>query len=162
MSALGHTLLVSFRRYKFDALIVVIIVSVMPVVVARYGRIPVTEGKVTASSQAVEDKVSLMALLRQQGRQYEHISVRNIFSADGKYAPEVAAAPVPAKSYRLVGVLNTGVVRAVLMDETNALYILKEKDKLGNSGELSAIRGLSVVLKDDSGEKELKVFDVKR
>lgn len=162
---MGHTLLAGFRRYKFDALIVAIIVSVMPVVVARYGRIPVTEGKVTASGstgQAAEDKVSLMALLRQQGRQYENISVRNIFSADGKYAPEVAAVAVPAKSYRLVGVLNTGVVRAVLMDETDALYILKEKDKLGNSGELSAIRGLSVVLKDDSGEKELKVFDVKR
>ncbi|KJU87472.1 hypothetical protein MBAV_000328 [Candidatus Magnetobacterium bavaricum] len=167
MPALRHTLLYGFRRYKFDALIVVVIVSLMPFVVARYGKMPITEGKVatTDSTRTAQDKDPLMAFLQHQDMPYEHLLERNIFSPDGKYAPDVAApaAPVaPAKTYRLVGVLNTSVVRAVLMDNTDTLYILKEKDKLGDGNELSAIKRLSVVLKDDNGEKELTVFDVKR
>ncbi|KJU82899.1 hypothetical protein MBAV_004906 [Candidatus Magnetobacterium bavaricum] len=164
MPGLRHTLLYGFGRYKFDVLIVVIIVSVMPFVVGRYGRIPITQGKVTTtdSTRAAQDKDPLMAFLQYQGRQYEHLLARNIFSPDGKYAPDVAVPVAPAKTYRLVGVLNTGVMRAVLMDNTDTLYILKEKDKLGDGNELSAIKRLSVVLKDDNGEKELTVFDVKR
>ncbi|MBF0317351.1 MAG: hypothetical protein HQL04_04180 [Nitrospirae bacterium] len=164
MAVLRHTLLYGFRRFKFDALIVVIIVSVMPFFVARYGKTPITEGKVvtTDSTRGAQDKSPLAGLLQRQGRQYEHLPMRNIFSPDGKYAPDTATAAAPAKIYRLVGVLNTGVVRAVLMDNTDTLYILKEKDKLGDGRELAVIKRLSVVLRDNGSEQELKVFDVKR
>ncbi|MBF0536969.1 MAG: hypothetical protein HQL03_01815 [Nitrospirae bacterium] len=168
MPTLRHTLLAAFRRYKVDALIVTLIVSLMPLVVARTGKITI-EDKVAASPPIqTQDKESLIALIQQQTRQYKKaLSARNIFSPDGKYPYDAAdsdtADPASsAKSYRLVGVLNTSVDLAVLMDNKNTLYILKEKDKLDNNTELSTIKHLSVILKDNNGNKELKVFDVKK
>ncbi|MBF0344109.1 MAG: hypothetical protein HQL06_07745 [Nitrospirae bacterium] len=155
-----------FRRYKFDILIVTLIASVLPAVVTRYNKTyhkPLLDDKgVAITTKQAEDKDSLMGLFEHKEVEYKNLSERNIFSPDGKYAPDAAVAAKVVKSYRLVGVLNARQRLAILKDNNDAIYIVKESDRLDNGSVLSVIKDLSIVLKDDTGEQELKIFDIKR
>ena len=103
------------------------------------------------------------------GRNYENIEARNIFSPDGLYKlpeeevkEETAAEEIlPETTYSLVGVLVSDRKMAVLKTDTGFTITSKVGDELIDGSIITEIDDLSVKLKKNNKETELKIFNPK-
>jgi hypothetical protein len=93
---------------------------------------------------------------------FNNIVQRNIFSPDGAYITPKGKGPLPLTEnpYRLIGVLTSGLKRAVIVDYAGEVFILKEKGRLDDGSVISRIGNTYVTLKRGKKERELKIFDI--
>jgi hypothetical protein len=91
-------------------------------------------------------------------KDFTHLSERNIFAENGTYiVPKDPKAATPAKEAKLLGIVNTGVRRAFIIDPFGALLDLKAGDKVEGL-EVKKITDTAVLLRMGNKDMELKVF----
>ena len=154
-------------KYRFDCLSLVLLSVLAPHMMVKKQRIDYRD-KIPQSIGVEENKkAKLTGIQSIMEREYSAIKVRNLFAQDGRYEPDptVVPAPVPTpkpvKTYRLLGIINSSIRRAVLLDNAGVLLIMKEGEKVEDAGTVAKIGTVSVLLKNEATETELKIFEIK-
>jgi hypothetical protein len=91
-------------------------------------------------------------------KDFAHLSERNIFAENGTYiVPKDPKKATPVQEVKLLGIVNTGVRRALIIDPFGALLDLKTGDKIEGL-EVKKITNTAVLLRMGNKDMELKVF----
>jgi len=94
----------------------------------------------------------------------EALKERNIFAADGSYAPPSKSGtkgPLPKSPYTLIGILKGEEKKAVFRESTGSIVTLTVGKKLIDDSVITRIDSTSVEVKKGNEKRELKIFDVK-
>jgi hypothetical protein len=115
-----------------------------------------TPGK--AAAEAARPKPEAAAALQEKA--YAGIDQRNIFTPDGTYM-KLAAKKVVEKEtlFRLMGITNTGIRRALIVDPGNKILLVKTGDVIDGVS-VKSIGNTSVTLRIGNKDVELKLFAV--
>ncbi|MBF0565006.1 MAG: hypothetical protein HQK89_07180 [Nitrospirae bacterium] len=158
------------KKYRPDIFFVAIAVSCVPLMIVKS---PVMKYGLTASPELQWDKKTRLDVVVKSGLgDYTSLSAKNVFSPDGMYPQDKKPEKVvrPPKIYTLLGVLLEDGKRAVLLDDSHAVHVVKDGEAIESAATedkenihvLSITGPTSVTLKSESGDRELKIFSVKR
>jgi len=147
------------KRYLTDIICILALALFIPILVINRPDISYNEQPVTRHIPGVKEgteEKGMEKVARTEG--FSNIEERNIFSPDGSYIIK-GKTPLTGEFYRLIGILTSGAKKAVFVDYTGEVFILKEGERLYEGSVISRIDNISVTLKKGKEKKLLKVFD---
>jgi hypothetical protein len=150
------------KRYLTDIISIAVLVLFIPILVINRPDISYNEQPATRHIPGVKERAEekgMEKVTRTAG--FPHIEERNIFSPDGAYIIK-GKTLLTGASYRLIGVLTSGLKRAVFVDNEGGVFILKEGERLYDGSVISRIDNISVTLKRGKTKRELKIFNIEK
>lgn len=151
------------KRYLRDIISILVLALLIPILLTNRPDISYKEQPVARDIPRVKEKAEEKGMEKvAPAKDFSNIEKRNIFSPDGSYITGKGKTPLTEISYRLIGVLTSGLKRAVIADNTGEVFILKKGGKLYDGSVISRIDNTSVTLQMGRTKKELKIFDIKK
>ena len=163
------------KKYLFDILFVVLIVSIAVLAAGRPVVDPnlrpsVTDKRQPPDAKKQETKNVQKEILRDIVAS-DVLKERNIFAPDGKYpvltSGGVIAGPSPenpntsTSTYTLIGILDGEEKKAVFRESTGSIVALTVGKKLKDGSVITRIDKFSVEVMKEKEKKELRMFNVK-
>ncbi|MBF0518441.1 MAG: hypothetical protein HQK92_01810 [Nitrospirae bacterium] len=153
-------LLPELKKHRKDVFILLAMLSLIPVLVVKKPDISLITTGHGEKNKYIDKKTLLKLVSNGIDKQYVGINDRNIFSQDGKY--EAEAPPKPTKTYTLVGIIRAKIIQVFLVDNLGGTYIIKQGDTLDDGTVVASVDNISVVLKNGTEEKKLKILTVEK
>ncbi|QWR76268.1 hypothetical protein [Candidatus Magnetomonas plexicatena] len=148
------------KKHGKDIVILLALLSLIPVLVVKKPDISLTTAGHGEKNKYIDKKSLLKLVSNGIDKQYAGINDRNIFSQDGKY--EALAQQKPTKIYTLVGIIKAKLSQVFLVDNLGGTYIVKQGDTLSDGTVVAGVDNISVVLKNGTEEKRLKILTVEK
>ena len=159
------------KRYLFDMLFVVLIVSIAVLAAGRPMvdlnlRPPVTDKRQPPDAKKQETKKVQKEIVREIVAS-DVLKERNIFAPDGKYPVFTSGgstggpSPENPETYTLIGILDGEEKKAVFRESTGSIVALTVGKKLKDGSVITRIDKFSVEVMREKEKKELRMFNVK-
>lgn len=150
------------KKNTKDIIIIFLFAAIVPLMIVKNPVISYNGKAREMESIQNNKKKTLSLILETSKRDYNEIFKKNVFTADGKYPPDPLQKGQSKKSYKLIGVLSSAQMVAVLLDDEGQYHYKQKGQSLPDETIISALTMTSVTLKNQEGEQTLKIFSIKK